>query len=125
LPLEIFTIQSTFARASADKAKNNRAIKQLISMKTKRIVFPILILFLIFFLSSCAPGNEKYDVEPAGFIAGFWHGLISLITFIISLFNDNVTIYEVNNSGKLYNLGYIIGIAIFYGGGILGSSKKR
>jgi hypothetical protein len=28
--------------------------------------------------------NEKFDVAPAGFWAGLWHGFISLFTFIIS-----------------------------------------
>jgi hypothetical protein len=72
-------------------------------------------LFLI--LTSCAPGNEKFDAAAANFWAGLWHGFISLFTFIISLFNDNVTIYEVNNVGKLYNLGFILGAMIFFGGG--------
>ncbi|MDD5507800.1 MAG: hypothetical protein PHD25_05650 [Bacteroidales bacterium] len=77
----------------------------------------ILILGLFLILTSCAPGNEKFDVAAANFWAGLWHGFISLFTFIISLFNDKVTIYEVNNVGKLYNLGFILGAMIFYGGG--------
>ncbi|MCD4737279.1 MAG: hypothetical protein K8R53_14645 [Bacteroidales bacterium] len=85
----------------------------------------ILFIFVLVFLSSCAPGNEKFDTEPAGFLYGLWHGFISLITFIISLFNDNVTIYEVDNSGKLYNLGFILGIAIFFGGGGKSSGRKK
>lgn len=89
--------------------------------------FKLLFLFLVLFfiLSGCAPGNEKFDVDPAGFWMGLWHGLISLLTFIISLFNDNVTIYEVHNTGKLYNLGFIIGAAIFYGGGSGSSCRRR
>lgn len=78
-----------------------------------------LLLFVALFLilTSCAPGNEKFDAAAANFWAGLWHGFISFFTFIISLFNDNVTIYEVNNVGKLYNLGFILGAMIFYGGG--------
>lgn len=84
------------------------------------LVFFVLILLV---LSSCAPGNERFDADPAGFWAGLWHGFISLVTFIISLFNDNVTIYEIDNTGKLYNLGFILGAMIFYGGG--GTSRCR
>ncbi len=82
------------------------------------------ILLAAIILTSCAPGNEKFDIDPAGFWAGLWHGFISLITFIISLFNSNVGIYEVNNSGWPYNLGFIIGIMIFYGGSTKSGCRK-
>ncbi len=80
--------------------------------------YPVLLfLGLLIIVTSCAPGNEKFDATAANFWAGLWHGFISLFTFIISLFNDKVTIYELNNVGKLYNLGFILGVMIFYGGG--------
>ena len=94
------------------------------TMKKKSYLNPILFLALVILLSSCAPGNEKFATEVAGFWMGLWHGFISFFTFIISLFNDNVTIYELNNTGKLYNLGFIIGIAMFYGGGSKSSCRK-
>ena len=93
-------------------------------MKIKRNLNWLFILVMaLFVLSSCAPGNEKFDVDPAGFWAGLWHGFISLVTFIISIFNENVNIYEANNSGWAYNLGFILGVAIFYGGGSKGSCR--
>ena len=82
-------------------------------------------LIAMLFLTSCAAGNERFDMDPAGFWAGLWHGLISLITFVISLFNSDVTIYEVNNSGWPYNLGFILGIMIFYGGSSKGTCKVK
>jgi len=85
----------------------------------------LLLVAIAFVLGSCAPGNEKFTTEVAGFWMGLWHGFISFFTFIISLFNDDFTIYELNNSGKLYNLGFILGIAIFYGGGSKSSCGKR
>lgn len=94
-------------------------------MKTLNILrWTFLFFVAIFILSSCAPGNIRFDLAPAGFWAGLWHGFISLFTFIISLFNDQVTIYEVNNSGWPYNLGFILGIMIFYGGSTKGGSRK-
>jgi hypothetical protein len=44
-------------------------------------------------------------------------GLISPITFIVSLFNDNVNIYEVHNNGNWYNLGFMLGVACVFSGG--------
>ncbi len=84
----------------------------------------IIAVLAIFILSSCAPGNEKFDLDPAGFWAGLWHGFISLVTFIISLFNTKVNIYEVANNGWPYNLGFILGIAIFYGGSSKGTCRR-
>ena len=42
--------------------------------------------------------NSKYKepkVDPAGFWSGLWHGIIIGLTFIISLFVDDVRIYEL------------------------------
>ncbi|MHC1719191.1 MAG: hypothetical protein AB9844_00575 [Clostridiaceae bacterium] len=69
-------------------------------------------------LSAAGP-NSKYKLpgsEPAGFLAGLWHGLIAPITFIISLFSPNVRIYETNNKGVLYDFGFVIGISGSFGG---------
>jgi len=64
--------------------------------------------------------NSKYaapGAKPAGFWAGFWHGPISPITFIVSLFSTGVRIYEVNNNGRWYDFGFIIGVSGAFGGG--------
>ncbi len=66
------------------------------------------------------PGpNSKYKLpgaNPAGFLAGLWHGIICPITFVVSLFNPNVRIYETNNRGRLYDFGFIIRISAAFGG---------
>jgi hypothetical protein len=69
-------------------------------------------------LSAAGP-NSKYKLPgaaPAGFWAGFWHGLIAPITFIISLFTPNVRIYETHNKGVLYDFGFILGVSASFGG---------
>jgi hypothetical protein len=55
--------------------------------------------------------------KPAGFWAGLWHGLISPITFLVSLLSTNVRIYETNNRGRWYDFGFIIGVSGAFGGG--------
>jgi len=63
--------------------------------------------------------NSKYklpDAEPAGFWAGFWHGAIMPITFLVSLFNPGVRIYETHNNGGWYDFGFILGAASSVGG---------
>ena len=87
-------------------------------MKKNLRFLPVFLLVLIaLVLTSCAPGNEKFDLAPAGFWMGLWHGFITFFTFIIRLFSDSVDVYEVNNNGNWYNFGFILGISMFYGGG--------
>jgi hypothetical protein len=62
---------------------------------------------------SVAGSHSKYkelDARPAGFLGGFWHGLIAPIVFLVSLFVPGVSIYETNNNGRWYEFGFIVGI---------------
>ncbi len=62
--------------------------------------------------------NSRYSLPgaaPAGFWAGLWHGIISPITFIVSLFDGDVAIYEVNNKGGWYDFGFLIGVGGSWG----------
>jgi hypothetical protein len=54
--------------------------------------------------------------DAAGFWAGLWHGLICPITFLVSLFNANVRIYEPHNRGRWYDFGFICGASVAFGG---------
>jgi hypothetical protein len=97
----------------------------------KRITVLVLAAALVLMLASCAPGPNGLEKTPnaagrtAGFWLGLWHGLISPITFIISIFNRNVRFYEVHNSGNWYNFGFVLGAGLFLSGGILGRRRKR
>ncbi|MEO0102246.1 MAG: hypothetical protein ABIK81_00920 [candidate division WOR-3 bacterium] len=90
----------------------------------------LFFLFLAFVFLTCAPGNSRWhpDFNPghkAGFWAGLWHGLIIVITFIVSLFTKEVGIYEVNNVGWAYNLGFLLGAASSLGGALRITKRKR
>ncbi|MFB0517127.1 MAG: hypothetical protein ACETWG_11075 [Candidatus Neomarinimicrobiota bacterium] len=91
---------------------------------TKRLAL-IGFAFTLLVISGCAPGNERFVAEAAGFWAGLWHGLICVVTFIISLFSDTVHMYEVNNTGGWYNFGFLLGAAIFFGSGSSPFSCKK
>ena len=99
-------------------------------LKKKYFIALIFVMLAALMFSSCAPGNIRWnqDVTPgneAGFWAGIWHGFIIIITFIISLFTDKVRIYELNNNGWPYNLGFIIGLIISLGGACRGAKKRK
>lgn len=82
-------------------------------------------------LTSCAAGpNTQRSVadatgDVAGFWLGLWHGIIAPITFIISLFSDDVSFYEIHNNGNWYNFGFVLGAGILFGGGAAGARKPR
>lgn len=93
-------------------------------------VFAVACLFVaVCLLAGCAagPNGLANSVGPRGTITGFWQGLwngvIAPVTFIISLFDRNVQMYEVHNNGGWYNLGFLLGVIIIFGGG--GASTRR
>ena len=92
----------------------------------KRVTAFFLLLVLIVTIFSCTAGPEsRFVSSPAGFWAGLWHGLICVITFIISLFSDSVKMYEMNNTGTWYDLGFLLGACIAFGGGGGAGRKKK
>ena len=63
--------------------------------------------------------DSQYQVPgapPAGFLAGLWHGVISPLTFLASLVSPGVRIYEINNNGRWYDFGFILGVSAAFGG---------
>ncbi len=99
-------------------------INNQIIMKSSVIKNWFLLGIIALLFTSCAPGNEEFTQQSAGFFMGLWHGFISLITFVISLFSENVGIYEVNNNGGWYNFGFILGVSVFFGGGSKGTCRR-
>ncbi len=91
----------------------------------------LIIVLSTLLLASCTPGPNTVEDIPAGngktagFLIGIWHGLISPITFILSLFMDSINVYEVHNNGNWYNFGFVLGAGLFLTGGILGRKKSE
>jgi len=94
-----------------------------------RTILPVALVVLVVLLAGCAAGDARFDEAPAGFFAGLWHGIIVVFAFVVSLFSDTVRIYEVNNAGPIYDLGYVLGASGALGGGcriwIRKKKKKR
>ena len=98
-------------------------------MKSRKTMLVLLVLSLM--LAACiagpnpAEGIASEEDEVAGFWRGLWHGIISPVTFIISLFIEDVHFYEVHNNGGWYNFGFVAGAGIIFGGGPLGLRRAR
>jgi hypothetical protein len=56
---------------------------------------------------------KQPGANPAGFWAGSWHGFIAPFAFIFSLWNHSVSIYETNNNGRWYELGFLLGLSTY------------
>lgn len=93
-----------------------------------RLALLVVLVLAAALLASCAPGPNSAVVSDgegvAGFWQGLWHGFIALFTFVISLFNHKVSMYEVNNNGAWYNFGYLVGVMVFWGGGGRGAARR-
>ena len=97
----------------------------------KKTLLISILISLAIILSACAAGPNQLrntpdeDGEVAGFWRGIWHGLISPITFIISLFNKSVYVFEVHNNGGWYTFGFLLGASMTFGGSGSGATYGR
>jgi len=97
----------------------------------KRSLVLIILAFALVVLVGCAaePNNmvgvPNEDGTVAGFWTGLWHGIIAPITFIISLFNQDVGMYAIHNNGGWYNAGFLFGLGALWGGGGSGARRAR
>jgi hypothetical protein len=99
-------------------------------MRSLRRWWPLVILgaFVLVF-GSCTASQVPYDhaasIEPVpGFWKGFWHGFIAPISFIVSLFTDDVRVYAFPNTGRWYDFGFMLGIHGFSGGLFAGARRR-
>ncbi len=84
---------------------------------------------LAFLMTRCVPNDGTFYIgelsyKLAGFWSGLWHGTISGITLLLSLFNKDIGIYEIINNGTWYNFGFLIGVGGLAGGSVQSSNKR-
>lgn len=106
--------------AAPASRRRNHATVTLVALLTAALV-----------LSACAAdanpqvGAAVESGEAAGFWLGLWHGVIAPVAFVVSLFSDGIGIYEVRNSGTLYDLGFVLGLGFLVGGGSSGARGAK
>ena len=97
----------------------------------KQILYLSVFVIMMILISGCLAGTNTAanipatDGSIAGFWMGLWHGIIAPVTFVISLFSENIHMYEVHNNGGWYDFGFVIGAGIIFGGSSKASCKKR
>ena len=99
-------------------------------MSWARRLWPFAILAaFVFVFGSCTASQPRIpsllgpDPIP-GFWRGLWQGFIAPITFLVSLFTNEVRIYAFPNTGRWYDFGFMLGIGGF-SGGIFAGSRNR
>ncbi len=102
----------------------------------KKLHFFVLSVVLLVIMAGCGPGSSVQVTTPnstmqlsapgphplinqpdaSGRIAragaGLWHGIIAPATLLVSFFNSDVSMYQVNNAGSEYDLGFLVGVTI-------------
>ncbi len=90
-------------------------------------VLGVAVLLLVAgLLVGCVPGDGRNTAqEPANFWWGIWHGWIAPVSLVISWFNPDRGIYEVNNTGFWYDFGFYIAVISGFGGVSLSRKNRK
>jgi len=91
-------------------------------MKRNVLILVIFTILMLVFAScahvvdvdACVEGTKEY-----GFWNGLWHGIISPITFIGHLFNNEIAVFAQNltGNGGWYYFGFLLGVrGLSFGG---------
>ena len=97
----------------------------------KKVTLLFILVGLSLILAACTAGPNQLrntaneDGDVAGFWAGLWHGIISPITFIISLFSRSIYVFEVHNNGAWYTFGFLLGVSMTFGGSGGGAACRK
>ena len=85
-------------------------------------IAPIFLL-LVLALTGCAePVAGGVQAGAPGFLYGLAHGFLLPFTFIAGFFME-VAVYASPNNGWPYDLGFLIGVMVFFGGSA-GSARR-
>ncbi|HQB98911.1 MAG TPA: hypothetical protein PKZ46_08225 [Candidatus Cloacimonadota bacterium] len=91
----------------------------------KRISISLL-LVVILVLSACAGSDQfKEEGKRANIAHGIWHGWIAPLSLVFSIFSDEIRMYEPNNTGWSYDLGFYMAVIGGFGGLALSRKKKK
>jgi hypothetical protein len=93
-----------------------------------KIKLIVIVLLFTVVLSGCFPGVHKYEKgKKAGFFMGIWHGWIAPISLLVAIFvnSSQARVYEVNNTGLWYDIGFYLAVISGFGGLSIKRSRKK
>jgi uncharacterized spore protein YtfJ len=75
----------------------------------------VLVAFTVV-IAGCAAGGGTYSPsDQAGFFSGIWHGWIAPLALIAHVFDGDIRVYETNNDGIWYDVGFYIAVISGFG----------
>lgn len=83
------------------------------------------VLGVLLLAAACASQPAPAAAGAPGFFTGMLHGFIAPVTFIVSIFNDNVRMYAFPNAGVWYDFGWLLGFMFLGGAGAGGRAASR
>lgn len=81
-----------------------------------------VMLLTVLAIGGCADQPPMIAYDPPGFFSGLLHGFLIFFSFLGSIVFD-IRIYAFPNTGFFYDFGYLIGAAMFLGGGGAGARR--
>ncbi len=93
--------------------------------KNRTLLLWATALFACFFFVACAgvePVRACLTGRQYGFFYGLLHGFITPVSFVGSLFREDVAIYAVNNTGGWYDFGFLLGSS---GWGFMAGNRSK
>jgi len=78
----------------------------------------VILGFLVLMLSGCADNvnfTQAVMMEQVGFLYGLWHGMIAIIALVWHIFDNDVAVYAIYNTGSWYDFGFLLGVGAFSG----------
>ena len=75
----------------------------------------VRLALVVVLAGGCASQPPPSPLGP-GFVVGVLNGLVAPVAFIGSLFDPDIRIYAFPNSGVWYDLGFLLGLALWGGG---------
>lgn len=98
-----------------------------IVMQQRNLLLIITLVIGSLFLAGCFPvdGGRPGD-DRDGFFMGIWHGWIAPVSIVLGIFDSQIRVYEVHNTGWWYDFGYYMAIISGFGGlSLLRRSKEK
>ena len=74
---------------------------------------------VLLLLAACArqvPEAVEHARQTPGFLWGLWHGFVFPFAWIGSLFDPDIAVYAVPNTGGWYDFGFFVGVCVLGGG---------
>ena len=72
------------------------------------------LLFVSIILTGCANNHDVHNcvlgTDQSGFWAGAWHGTVAEFAIVGEIFSSDIRVYDCNNVGFWYDLGFVLGL---------------